>query len=123
MVARQVRVDTGMSDGRSDGRSDETNISRRCPARHRDPIHIHSKLPSIEDELEGEEEDVDYTLTIARDGSRRARRTRRWRWKTVEDWRTVEDDGERVGLQQVGRGGRMAQGPGRGGKRAYGSKR
>ena len=49
-----------MSDGRSDGRSDETNISRRCPARHRDPIHIHSKLPSIEDELEGEEEDVDY---------------------------------------------------------------
>ena len=56
MVARQVRVDTETSDCRSD----ETDISRRCPARHRDPIHIHSKLPSIDDVPEDEEEDVDY---------------------------------------------------------------
>ena len=81
MVARQVRVDTETSDCHSD----ETDISRRCPARHRDPIHIHSKLPSIDDVPEGEEEDVDYCEGWT---SRRARRTRRWRW------RTVEDDGE-----------------------------
>jgi len=81
LVARQIRVETEMSDSRSDGRS-KTDISRRCPARHRDPIHIHSKLPSIEDELEGEEEDVDYCEGWT---SWRARRTRRWRWRTEED--------------------------------------
>ena len=66
MVARQVRVDTGMSDGRSDGRSDETNISRRCPARHRDPIHIHSKLPLIPTSVDDEPEDDDGKRKRAR---------------------------------------------------------